>query len=367
MIRKVAGPLIALGSLGLCLLVFEIALRVAGFNPFGELLNGRELILRESSHPRLPYELVPGTDAYAWGAHVSVNSAGFRDDEYPESKGDRYRVVVIGDSITFGNDLREDQRFTEMLEADLAERYPDIPVDVLNLGVGGFDTVMEVAFLEQIGLRYDPDLVVVAFCVNDVSDNSPNARYIRSLRAVQSPAYRLRTLQLVRVALDRVLLRLEHAARNSDLEAQASNLEYVDSPINNELLDELESFARSQIGPDESQPLVWYRSRARLSKVAFAFNWLGSLAKENGFEVLVSIVPYLDSNPGFLPVYEVVEKLAEEEHFSVLRVEDRFIENDPAKLRIRAEDGIHPNVEGHRLIAESLAPEVIASAQRSRE
>ena len=367
MMRKVAGPLMALVSLGLCLLVFEIGLRVVGFDPFGELLTGRELILKESSHPRLPYELTPGADAHAWGTHVSVNSAGFRDDDYPEQKGDRYRVIVIGDSITFGNVLREDQRFTEMLEASLAEKHPDAGVDVLNLGVGGYDTVMEVASLEQIGLRYDPDLVIVAFCVNDVSDNSPNALYIRSLRAIQSPAYRLRTLQLARKVFDRIRLRLDHMARNADSAARGYNSEYMDSQANNHVLDEVESFAQSQIDPNASEPLVWYRSRARLSKLAFAFDWLDKLAQENGFDVLVTIVPYLESNPAFLPAYDVIEKLAERENLSVLRVGKKFTENDPEKLRIRNEDRIHPNDAGHRIIADSLTLEVIASAERRKK
>ena len=76
----------------------EFTLRLAGYNPFRDLLNGRELILRKSSNAEMVYELTPNSEGYAWGAEVTVNSFGFRDREYvPENPDGLYRIAVIGD------------------------------------------------------------------------------------------------------------------------------------------------------------------------------------------------------------------------------------------------------------------------------
>ena len=61
------------------------------------------------------------------------------------------RIVVIGDSISFAGPLREEERFTELLEQRLREQGRE--VEVLNLGVGGYDTPNEVVFLEQVGRK----------------------------------------------------------------------------------------------------------------------------------------------------------------------------------------------------------------------
>jgi lysophospholipase L1-like esterase len=41
-------------------------------------------------------------------------------------------------------------------------------VEVLNLSVSGFDTVQEVEFLVVKGLAYEPDVVLIAYCLNDL-------------------------------------------------------------------------------------------------------------------------------------------------------------------------------------------------------
>jgi lysophospholipase L1-like esterase len=358
--RRLSGPVVALITVTVCLCVFEGALRVVGFDPFGDLLNGRELILRESDHPRLRYELTPNTEGWAWRTQVHVNSAGFRDAEYSEAKGERYRVVVIGDSITFGNDLPADRRFTEVAETRLNASHAHPGVDILNLGVGGYDTAMEVASLESIGLRYAPDLVVVAFCVNDISDNSPNAGYIRSLRAIHSPIYRLRTAQLVRVAWDRARFRWDHSVRNADAEIVLSGTAAPANEARARLVRELAEHAQEKIEPGSEQPLVWYRSEKRLWKILRALERLSGLAHEHDFGVLVAIIPYLANEPDYREVYDLITQLARSLGFDVLRLDDLFAGDRVSALRIRPEDPIHPNVEGHEIIADALSREILS-------
>src|SRR5262249_55467660 len=141
-------------------------LRVAGYDPRAQALAGRVQLVRASSDSHRGYELVPGARGEGWGTDVEVNAHGFRGpDVDPDAKG-RTRIVALGDSVTFGNDPAYADTWPARLEREL--RTAGRPVDVLDLGLGGYDTVQEVATLEDVGLAYHPERVVLGYCVNDV-------------------------------------------------------------------------------------------------------------------------------------------------------------------------------------------------------
>jgi hypothetical protein len=73
---------------------------------------------------------------------------------------------MLGDSIAFGTRVRDFETFSYLLEHRSA-RY-----EVANLAVEGYGTDQELLLLEEEGLRYHPDVVVLNVCVaNDPSDN----------------------------------------------------------------------------------------------------------------------------------------------------------------------------------------------------
>ena len=92
-----------------------------------------------------------------WGVATPArtNSHGWRDRETPwESPDGRPRLVVVGDSFTFGVGVDADERWTDVLE----ELVPGL--DVVNLGMNAIGTDQELLVLERDGLRYGPALVV---------------------------------------------------------------------------------------------------------------------------------------------------------------------------------------------------------------
>ena len=58
----------------------------------------------------------------------------------------------------------------------LAERLGR-PVEVVNAGVGGYSPWQQAHFFEREGIRYAPDLVVVGFVLNDVTEKLALVRY----------------------------------------------------------------------------------------------------------------------------------------------------------------------------------------------
>jgi GDSL-like Lipase/Acylhydrolase family len=100
-----------------------------------------------------------------------TNSKGLRDHrDYPyEKPAGTLRVLALGDSHTQGYEVRQQATYSAVLERYLAAR--GIRAEVLNAGVSGFSTAEALAYLENEGHRYHPDVVVLGFYANDFSDN----------------------------------------------------------------------------------------------------------------------------------------------------------------------------------------------------
>lgn len=100
-----------------------------------------------------------------------INSHGFHDDPFPvEKPPGEFRALALGDSCTMGLGVNIPQTFCGRLEKLLGEidtRYRSH--QVINTGVHGYATAQEAAVLKQT-LRFQPDLVVLGFCMNDVTE-----------------------------------------------------------------------------------------------------------------------------------------------------------------------------------------------------
>jgi lysophospholipase L1-like esterase len=161
--------------------------------------------------PLLGYRLRPSQQAYTHGEPVHVNAAGMRDDdELPASKPDgELRVLVLGDSLTFGSGVPTSGTYSEVLERLLRER--GYPVRALNAGVQNYDVHQEATFLGERGFALEPDAVVVGFYENDVrphrdtyadviaADGALRERGVRSL-VPDSLVYLAKTLRIVAFA-----------------------------------------------------------------------------------------------------------------------------------------------------------------------
>lgn len=105
----------------------------------------------------------PPFDRIARPYHITTNDAGYRDGPFlPREQGSQHRVLVLGDSITFGRGVELSERYTDLLEQRLG---PD--VELLNLGVGGCTTECQAKILEKF-IYLKPDLVVWQASANDV-------------------------------------------------------------------------------------------------------------------------------------------------------------------------------------------------------
>jgi hypothetical protein len=95
-----------------------------------------------------------------------VNAHGLRDPERPFAKpAGTWRLLTIGDSFMFGHGVADDSTCARILERTLDRGAPRI--EVVNASHIGFNSVRERAMLDTLGLRYQPDLVMLAYVLND--------------------------------------------------------------------------------------------------------------------------------------------------------------------------------------------------------
>lgn len=139
-----------------------------GFNRYIFILedHGEKLIY----DPDLGWKNAPGWSIERPNMVVSVNSHGLRGPErdYVKQNGVR-RILILGDSFTFGYGVSDDETYPAVLEQMLRENREGY--EILNMGVNGYGTDQQYLTLIQEGDCYAPDLVVLAlFTGNDFFD-----------------------------------------------------------------------------------------------------------------------------------------------------------------------------------------------------
>ena len=131
-------------------------------------LNGipRRLYLA-TSIPDLPYRLRPGVTVSIRDFTVHVNRYGLRGPEISGQPLDgRRRVLVLGDSVVYGEGLNEPDTFPVLLEQALNADGAR-PSEVLNGAAPGYNTEAELAYLREVGLALSPETLVLGVSLND--------------------------------------------------------------------------------------------------------------------------------------------------------------------------------------------------------
>ncbi|WP_447971246.1 SGNH/GDSL hydrolase family protein [Nitrospira sp. M1] len=165
------GVLLALMSLLVVFGVFEVYVRVtqANTNNFDiEMWRYARDIKRVSKIPGMGHEHVPNQSGTYMGVPVAINAVGWRDKDYTvEKPNDVVRIMMLGDSVTFGWGAEPEGVTSYVLESLLNQQESPKGFEVLNTGIGNTNTAMQTAYFLHEGFRYDPDIVVLNYFIND--------------------------------------------------------------------------------------------------------------------------------------------------------------------------------------------------------
>lgn len=114
-------------------------------------------------------------DDFRWidcTCHVKQNRYGFRGTAVsPERTHKKKRLLVLGDSYTWGFGVDENRIFTALLEKKGEW-------EVLNFGISGYGNDQELLLWETLGKKWKPDVVLLMVNLwTDLWDNTSSQRY----------------------------------------------------------------------------------------------------------------------------------------------------------------------------------------------
>ena len=304
-----------------CLLLLEAGARLVynadGMNFGIEMWKYARDVKRPSAVAAMAHEHTPGARAFLMGTPVEINSQGLRDREFTMAKpSDTYRILILGDSVTFGWGVAQDEAFAKVLERRLNEGPPPgmgPKVEVMNAGVGNYNTSQEVAYFRERGVHYRPDLVILAYFLNDAE---PTPRPTEGWLARNSAAY-----VLLASSWDNTLRR---AGRRPDYKDYYLGLYHDDQP-------------------------GWVECRRALKELI-------DFCRARKIDLRVALLPELH-RPGpdyeFRSAHDKVRAVAAEGGVPVYDLLDASWTDPPETYWVSPGDA-HPNAKGHRVIAEAL-------------
>lgn len=147
-------------------------------------------------HPVLGWSGYPNFAGTKDGNLIQTNSLGYRDREPSATTGGgKLEVLFVGDSFTWGDEVKQEERFSDLLEAScgsLCDRLQ--PVRSTNHGVIGYGTAQSLLdYMLDRGERPYEAVILALYTGNDLTDNttvdSPSGPRPRLIRCDQEKAY----------------------------------------------------------------------------------------------------------------------------------------------------------------------------------
>jgi len=282
---------------------------------------------RNSPIDQLPHELAPGRATTYKGVPVRINRAGFRGAEWGEPEPGVERIALIGDSLTFGNGVSEEETLSAALELELARRGR--AARVLNCGVPGYNAENVLALARERVLALSPARVIYVMVANDVSPTPARKAVIPADARIDACA---------QFPLRSPLLQLVNLRASAILRAFGFELGgYVDM-INAHF----ENGGGERVG----------RTLAELQRMCAG----------RGIGFLAVVYPFLiraDRNP-FRSIEEDYVRRCEELAIPCIRAIDAFAPGEElARFWVAPLDS-HPDGEAHRSVATLIAGRLLA-------
>ncbi|MEM7199948.1 MAG: SGNH/GDSL hydrolase family protein [Planctomycetota bacterium] len=332
-----------------CLLLAEIVVRTLALDT--RITPVFQENYRLSANPALRYELVPGSRD---GDGV-INQAGLREDrDYHERKpGGVFRIACVGDSICYGFGVDQADCFPQQLERLLAALAPG-RCEVLNFGVPAYNAGQIVEIATQKALRYDPDLLIYAYCLNDPQEYSLQ---FEGLLAQLTPAEQhLTGRRLARSLLD--------DSRLLRLGLYAWRRVWYDDPrpdTEPEFWSDDPQAVSMQAGQHAQYYRALHRTPATWDPTGAALDALADLSATHGVAVLTAVFPVcveLVDHP-LRDVHEWLQQECTRRGFAVLDLHAPFLAFARVEDPEPCCDQLHPSAPGHRFTAVAMLRRLI--------
>lgn len=272
-----------------------------------------------------------------------------------------FRIVVLGDSITFGQGVKRDETFPKRLEYLLNKASAGTKFEVINLGFCGLNTFGEFEMLAERGinpetwqpderyrgLAYSPDLIILEYTLNDSSTSGRSMEQIKQFDDIWRKG--------------EVSIRVNSGAYSLPIPDSVDKFLTINSRFYLFFLDKynqiLGRFGLREVGGYAINTTLsrykddfrgWIYAKEALAKVA-------SIAKQHSIPIVLAIYPELiklDDYP-FKEAHQKVKGVGDVWGFHALDLFPAFEGKDRMSLWVSPYDG-HPNAKAHEIIAAAI-------------
>ncbi len=171
-------PAALAGALLIAAMAGELLVRVLVGTPMPERLP----LMTVQASPWRGYGMVPGGDHFTYHHPVRVNNLGLRGSDVGPPEPGETRVLMLGDSLTYGQGVADDDTVPAVLERLLTGDRAR-PARVINGGLRGYATNQEVGLLVELGPVIRPDVVVLMWYWNDLEEGNIEGTWERLTRS----------------------------------------------------------------------------------------------------------------------------------------------------------------------------------------
>ena len=180
-----------------------------------------------------------------YSVEYKISSQGFRDrNSYAPTVPDgKFRILLVGDSFTFGVGEDYENIWPVLLENSLVEEGQTI--ELIKAGVPGFDTHQEAQNIARLASEFQPDLVLLGFVTHDLFTNRANGSngaeakdVLLSMKSDKKSSLHIVALaKRIALSMDQLYLRLYFAtARKTYFETPPSDLLLSQLKVTQDLL-----------------------------------------------------------------------------------------------------------------------------------
>ena len=164
------NTIISLLSLILILLVCEGGIRVLQRNDILPIFSKKQIDKGDTANKQVNAKLIRSNNPILFMEFdrydPNINKAGFRGADFPAQKiPGTLRIAILGDSVAYGYSVPLEQTFARLLEKQLNADGHN--VEVLNFAVNGYSTIAELELYKTRVREYKPDIVLLAYVLND--------------------------------------------------------------------------------------------------------------------------------------------------------------------------------------------------------
>ncbi len=274
------------------------------------------------------------------GVEYIINAKGLRGPDFPEKKPHgEIRLLTIGDSVTFGHLVSEEETYPHYLQKYLEGSVADKSLRVINCGVNGYSTREELLFLRKKGIIYEPDIVLFGFVLNDASIY---ARQYNLLKFIEKLSHNRHPGRMKRMV--RFLCRLHFIRAITKI--------FEEVIIQKDSIEEMRE-KRNQL----NREIMYLDSEEAVRGLETAINELGQVSRlldDHSIEMVFIVFPTkYQLEETIIPdkPQRVLEGYCHKNNIRYLDLMPNFLDRDWNNLYI---DNVHLSAEGNVLVAEDI-------------